>query len=94
MNKEGLSLDDFEIGDEVWCVEIADFTHRSQEAEISITAMRGKLNVVQDRWHLEPRKVAMDECELVISDKNFINCRSKNEAIDAMINGLEEMKDE
>lgn len=84
----GEVMNDFKIGDVIYCTMFLDQLHRS-DGEINICIMRG---IVEDS---DPFTVfAKNGLGDIISDTNHDNFHTKNEAINAMIKRLEGLRDE
>lgn len=78
----------FKAGDEIYCLDFLDSLFRESDGEINICLMRG--NVID----CDPFVVfAENGLGVIISDANHINYRTKNEAIDAIIAKLKELKE-
>ncbi len=82
-------MNDFEIGDGIYCTMFHDSLSNECDGEINICIMRGRVT------DCDPFTVfAQNGLGVIISDKNHKNFRTKNDAIDAIINSLQELKDE
>jgi hypothetical protein len=89
-------MNDFKVGQEIWCCEVCDFSHKTHEPGIFINIMKGKVHMIlrQDKNGVACSEKAAIQDGAIISDENLENFKSKNEAIDAVIAELLEMKDE
>lgn len=89
------NLDDFKIGEQVWCVSVCNFLHRLSDPELVVWLAPGMVtNIIANiKTGATLQKVALSNNDTIISDQNHQNFKTKNDAIDEIILELLSLKD-
>ncbi len=88
-------MEGFKAGEKIWCCAVCDSTHRNTEPEIIIHIMQGTVRNIlkQSITGIAGLELVALQDNVIISDSNHQNFKTKNDAIEAMILELQNLKE-